>query len=105
MTDLSARLEGLGRQLERKVRVLSSVAEFGQAVASERDPNAVLRLLISTAIRQLRVQGAAVMVVPASGALREVMVHGVKRDPLLGTVTRSARRSPSACSALAGRWC
>ncbi len=84
-TDLSARLDGLRRQLERKVRVLASIAEFGQSVAVERDPSAVLRLLIQTAVRQLKVQAAAVLVVPGSGEMREVMVHGFKRDPLLTT--------------------
>ncbi len=85
MTDLSARLDGLGRQLERKVRVLASIAQFGQGVASERDATAVLRLLIQTAARQLRVQGSAVLVVPGSGELRPILLHGLKRDPLLAT--------------------
>lgn len=85
-TDLTARLDGLRRQLERRVRILASIAEFGQSVAVERDPSAVLRLLIQTAVRQLRVQAAAVLVVPGSGEMREVMVHGFKRDPLLATV-------------------
>jgi signal transduction histidine kinase/signal recognition particle receptor subunit beta len=84
-TSLTARLDVLRRQLERKVRVLSAVAEFGQSAAVERDPSAVLRLLIQTAVRQLRVQAAAVLVVPGSGEMREVMVHGIRRDPLLAT--------------------
>jgi len=84
-TDLTARLDRLHRQLERKVRVLAAIAEFGQSVAVERDPSSALRLLIQTAVRQLRLQAAAVLVVPGSGEMREVMVHGFKRDPLLAT--------------------
>ncbi|MFV2071041.1 MAG: ATP-binding protein [Thermoanaerobaculales bacterium] len=85
MTDLNARLDILSRQLERQLRVMASISEFGKAVSNERDPANVLRLLITTTIRQLQVQGAAVMIVPGSGQLREAVVHGFKRDPLLST--------------------
>ena len=85
MTDLNARLDTVSRHLERQVRVMASISEFGKAVSNERDPANVLRLLITTTIRQLQVQGAAVMIVPGSGQLREAVVHGFKRDPLLGT--------------------
>jgi signal transduction histidine kinase/signal recognition particle receptor subunit beta len=85
MTDLNARLDSVGRQLERKVRVMASIAEFGRAVSNERDPANVLRLLITSTIRHLQVQGAAVMIIPASGQLREAVVHGFKRDPLIRT--------------------
>ena len=85
MTDLNARLDTVSRQLERKVRVLANISEFGQAVSNERDPANVLRLLITNTIRHLQVQGAAVMIIPSSGQLREAVVHGFKRDPLLST--------------------
>ncbi len=85
MTDLNARLDSVSRQLERKVRVMASISEFGRAVSNERDPANVLRLLITNAIRHLQVQGAAVMIIPSTGKLREAVVHGFKRDPLLST--------------------
>jgi signal transduction histidine kinase/signal recognition particle receptor subunit beta len=85
MTDLNARLDSVSRQLERKVRVMASISEFGRAVSNERDPANVLRLLITNTIRHLQVQGAAVMIIPSTGKLREAVVHGFKRDPLLST--------------------
>lgn len=85
MTDLNARLDTMGRQLERKVRVLGSVAEFARLVADERDPAGVLRTLLKTGVRLLRVQAAAVLVVPGSGQLREAVIHGFEHDPLLVT--------------------
>jgi len=85
MTDLNARLDTLRAQLERKVQALAGITEFGTRVADERDPPAVLRTLLKTAIPMLRVQGAAVMVVPGSGQMREAVVHGFERDPLLAT--------------------
>lgn len=85
MTDLNARLDTLSRQLERKVRVLAGVTDFARNVAEERDPAGALRVLLKTAIPLLRVQGAAVLIVPGSGQLREAVVHGFQRDPLLTT--------------------
>ncbi len=85
MTDLNARLDTLRGQLERKVRVLAGVTDFGARAADERDPAAVLRTLLKTAIPLLRVQGAAVILVPGSGRMREAVVHGFERDPLLAT--------------------
>jgi signal transduction histidine kinase/signal recognition particle receptor subunit beta len=83
MTDLNTRLDNLSRQLDRKVRVMASISEFGRAVSNERDPAKVLRRLITDAIRLLQVQGASVLIIPSSGELREAVVHGFKRDPLL----------------------
>jgi signal transduction histidine kinase/signal recognition particle receptor subunit beta len=85
MTDLNTRLDNLSRQLDRKVRVMASISEFGRAVSNERDPARVLRRLITDAIRLLQVQGASVLIIPSSGELREAVVHGFKRDPILTT--------------------
>jgi signal transduction histidine kinase len=62
---------------------MASISEFGRAVSNERDPAKVLRRLITDAIRLLQVQGASVLIIPSSGELREAVVHGFKRDPLL----------------------
>ena len=64
MGDLNVRLDGLSRLLERKVRVMAGISEYGRAVSNERDPVAVLRLLISTVIKFLEVQGASVLISP-----------------------------------------
>lgn len=85
MTDLNAQLDALRGQLERKIRVLAGITEFGARAADERDPPTVLRTLLKTAIPLLRVQGAAVIVLPGSGRMREAVVHGFERDPLLAT--------------------
>ena len=89
MTDLSSRLETASRQLERKALVTRAIIDFGRTIAHQRDPAEVLRLLIKTAVAQLGVQAAAVMIVPAAGQLREAVVHGVERDPLLATLVES----------------
>jgi signal transduction histidine kinase/signal recognition particle receptor subunit beta len=83
MTDVTTRLDIVSRQLERKVRVMDSISQFGHAVSNQRDPAKVLRLLITEAIRLLQLQGASVVIIPGSGRLREAVVHGFKRDPLL----------------------
>ncbi len=85
MTDLNTRLDNLSRQLDRKVRIMDSISEFGRAVSNERDPAKVLRRLITDAIRLLQVQGASVLIIPGSGELREAVVHGFKKDPFLET--------------------
>ena len=43
-------------EFERKVRVMAGISEFGHAVSNERDPAAVLKLLISTAVDLLQVR-------------------------------------------------
>jgi len=85
MTDLSSRLETMGRQLERKARVTRAITDFGRTIANQRDPADVLRMLARTAVSHLSVQAATVLIVPATGQLREAVVHGVDRDPLLAT--------------------
>jgi signal transduction histidine kinase/signal recognition particle receptor subunit beta len=83
MTDVTTRLDFVSRQLERKVRVMDSISQFGHAVSNQRDPAKVLRLLITEAIRLLQLQGASVIIIPGSGRVREAVVHGFKQDPLL----------------------
>jgi signal recognition particle receptor subunit beta/GAF domain-containing protein len=83
MTDVNARLDIVSRQLARKVRVMDSISQFGHSVSNQRDPAKVLRLLITDTIRLLQVQGAAVIIIPGGGRLREAVVHGFKQDPLL----------------------
>jgi signal transduction histidine kinase/signal recognition particle receptor subunit beta len=85
MTDLNAQLDILARHLERNNRGLAGIAEFGQAVGTTTAPGDVLRLLLKTAGNLLRVQAGAVLVVPGSGQLREAVLHGFRRDPLLAT--------------------
>jgi signal transduction histidine kinase/signal recognition particle receptor subunit beta len=89
MTDLNTRLDNVSRQLEHKVRVMDSISQFGRAVSNEHDPAKVLRLLITDTIRLLHVQGASVLIVPGAGKLREAVVHGFKKDPLLAAVNET----------------
>ncbi len=83
LTQLNTRLDDISRQLARKVRVMDSISQFGNAVSNQRDPAKVLRLLITEAIRLLQVQGASVIIIPGAGRAREAVVHGFKHDPLL----------------------
>jgi signal transduction histidine kinase/signal recognition particle receptor subunit beta len=83
MTDLSSRLETASRQLERKAVVTRSITDFGRTIAHQRDPADVLRLLATTAVTHLRVQAAAVLIGSSGQELREAVIHGLDRDPLL----------------------
>ncbi len=85
MTEVTTRLDIVTRQLERKVRVMDSISQFGRTVSNQRDPARVLRLLITDAIRLLQLQGASVIIIPGTGRLREAVVHGFRRDPLLSS--------------------
>jgi signal transduction histidine kinase/signal recognition particle receptor subunit beta len=86
MTDLSSRFEITSRQLERKAKVTRSITDFGRTIAHQRDPADVLRLLAKTAATHLRVQAAAVLIGSSDAELREAVVHGFERDPLLAAV-------------------
>jgi signal transduction histidine kinase/signal recognition particle receptor subunit beta len=85
MTDLTSRLDVLRMQLERKVRVLEGISTFGQGVSSERDPEGVLGRLLDNGLELLRAQAGSVIIVPASGALREAVMRELERDPMLAT--------------------
>jgi len=91
MTDLNTRLDNVSRQLEHKVRVMDAISQFGRAVSNEHDPAKVLRLLITDTIRLLQAQGASVLIVPGAGKLREAVVHGFKKDPLLSAANENGR--------------
>ena len=91
MTDLNARLDTLGRQLERKVEVLQGIGDFASLAARERDPQAVWRLVLDAAQPLLRLQGAAVVEVPSSGGIREAALHGFGRDPLLAAADETGQ--------------
>jgi signal recognition particle receptor subunit beta len=81
MTDLNARLDTLGRELERKVEVFAEISDFGRSVGQEHDPRAVFRALLEKAKKLLDVQAAGVLVVPRSGPLREELLVGIEHDP------------------------
>jgi signal transduction histidine kinase/signal recognition particle receptor subunit beta len=83
MTDLNVRLDTVRRDLERRVEVQAAITRFGQEVTSERDPDAVLRRLLESAVALLGVPAATVLEVPGSGEMQEAETHGVSEDPLL----------------------
>jgi signal transduction histidine kinase/signal recognition particle receptor subunit beta len=91
MTDLNANLDTVKKQLQRKVKVLDGICVFAQELTSLRDPAAMLKDLLRSTIRLLEVPAAAISMVTGNGPLREAVVHGLKRDPLLSTVDTSGR--------------
>ena len=101
MTDLNARFDSVTRQLERMVRGLEGVTEFGTAVTSDRDPEAVMRRLAGAARAVIDADAAAVLLVPGSGGLREAALDGAARDPLL--TARDEAGEPFAVTLLGGR--
>ena len=91
MTDLNVDLDTVKRQLERKVRVLDGICAFAEELTALRDPASMLKDLLRCTIRLLDVPAAAISLISGSGPLREAVVHGLKRDPLLSTVDTSGR--------------
>ncbi|MGD8439068.1 MAG: ATP-binding protein [Holophagae bacterium] len=87
MTDLSSRLETVSRQLQRKALVTRAITDFGRTIAHQCDPADVLRLLAKAAVTHLKVQAAAVLIGSSEDELREAVVHGFDRDPLLAAAT------------------
>ncbi len=92
MTDLNTRLDQLRRQLERKVRILAGIASFGRDLGTEPDPEGVLHRLLKTAAGLLGVPAASVLLVPPTGGLEELSVHGEDHDPLMGAVSDTGER-------------
>ncbi|MCP4897551.1 MAG: GAF domain-containing protein [bacterium] len=84
MTDMNVRLDTTRRQLERKVEVLAGVSAFSDQVGGSLDPPGVLRILLTTAARLLKVQAGSVLVVAGTGQLRNGALHALKTDPMLG---------------------
>lgn len=91
MTDLNANLDIVKRQLQRKVRVLDGICRFAEELTALRDPASMLKDLLRCTIRLLEVPAAAISMIPGSGPMREAVIHGLKRDPLLSTVDTSGR--------------
>lgn len=82
MTDLNAGLDTAKRQLERQVRVLEAIGEFGVTLGAARDPGKILRDLMTSACAHIRAQAGAVLLF-SGGALEPFHVHGCERDALL----------------------
>ncbi len=82
MTDLNARMDTLRGALERKVRALAAVAEFGRRAGTLRDPEAVLRQLATDAVPALGATAATVASCRGQ-PLAVAATHGLERDPLL----------------------
>lgn len=85
MTDLTAQLETLSKTLDRQLERMAGVHDFGSRISAEHDQLAILRQLLTTATTLLQVPAGAVLMVPGSGEMREIAVHGIGQDPLLHT--------------------
>lgn len=96
MTDLNVRLDTTRRQLERKVEVLAGVSAFSEQVGASHDPPGVLRVLLTTAARLLKVQAGSVLIVAGTGRLRNGALHALKNDPMLGATDDSGETLASA---------
>lgn len=83
MTDMSATMDLVNRRLERQIRRMSSLHQVAQLLAEEKEAQGVLRLVLKTTIQQLEVIGASLSLLSSKEGLRELLLHGFKRDPLL----------------------
>ncbi len=85
MTDLTARLDTLSKSLDRQLARMAGIHQFGTTIAAEHDELVILRQLVGAAAALLEVPAASVLMVPGSGELQEVALHGIGQDPLLHT--------------------
>jgi len=83
MTDMSASMDLMNRRLNRQLKRLSALHEVSRALSMEKDPNSVLKLVLKHTIRQLAGKGTSISLLAPKIGLKEILVHGIKRDPLL----------------------
>ena len=82
MTDLNVRLDQLSRDLDRRVRQLRSVNEFGRLMSTAREPNEVIGGLLDRLLSELSVGCGTLLLCDQDGELVEALRRGLAADPL-----------------------
>ncbi len=91
MTDLNARLDQLTVELEKRIRSLRTINEFGRQMTLAREPEEITSAFLDRLLTELRVTCGSLLLVDQKGALVEILRRGMPNDPL-------ARREPGSAS-------
>jgi len=83
MTELNARLDQVGRELETRVRQLRLLNEFGRLMSLAREPEEVTGGLLDRLLSELGVGSGALLLAGDDGRLVELQRRGLAREPML----------------------
>lgn len=83
MAELSARLDQLSKQLNRRVEELRGLLTFAQVLSQLREPDEVATAFFERFLVDLRVTAGSLMLRNSRGELVEVLRRGLAADPLM----------------------
>lgn len=82
MTEVTARLDSVSKELERRVANLRSINEFSHIMSLAREPEEVTTSFFDRLQTELKVGCGAVLILTGDGQLVEVLRRGLASDPL-----------------------
>ncbi|MBI4915997.1 MAG: GAF domain-containing protein [Acidobacteria bacterium] len=83
MTDLTARLDRLSQDLDRRVGQLRAINEFGRLMSQAREPEEVTSGILDRLLADLRVASGSLLLVNEEGELVEILRRGLEAEPML----------------------
>jgi signal transduction histidine kinase/signal recognition particle receptor subunit beta len=83
MTDLNTRLDRLSADLERRVRQLRAIDEFGRAMSLAREPEAIATSALDGLLAVFGVNCGSLLLLDGQGQFQEVLRRGLVNDPVL----------------------
>lgn len=100
MTDLTAKLDRLSHDLDRRVSHLRAINDFGRLMSQAREPEEITAAILDRLLADLRVSCGSLLLVDDRGELVEVTRRGLAADPLLQA---DANGQPAVIAVLASR--
>ncbi len=82
MTDVTARLDSVSKELERRVANLRSINEFSHIMSLAREPEEVTSAFFERLHAELKVTSGVLLIEASDGQLLEVLRRGLSSDPL-----------------------
>jgi len=83
MTELTARLDRLSQDLDRRVGQMRAINDFGRLMSSAREPEEVTAGILDRLLADLRVACGSLLLVDDAGELVEVLRRGLAAEPML----------------------
>ena len=83
MTDLTARLDRLSQDLDRRVGQLRAINEFGRLMSLAREPEEVTSGILDRLLADLGVASGSLLLLDEDGHLVEVLRRGLPAEPML----------------------
>jgi signal transduction histidine kinase/signal recognition particle receptor subunit beta len=83
MTDLTARLDRLSQDLDRRVGQLRAINEFSRLMSLAREPEEVTSGVLDRLLADLRVASGSLLLVGEDNRLVEVLRRGLAAEPML----------------------